>query len=142
MNILKNLGKSAVGLIYTTLIMLVIEICFIWLTRYLIMFNWNWWWAIAFWMIGLPLIIGIFQVLATISAIPTAYLMKGCKAFGWILLLPSLYFTGSWGYFLYNIASSLGGILTWLLVISWFFETAWFVGSYSFIAIGSAYENE
>ncbi|MBD5267963.1 MAG: hypothetical protein HDS41_07315 [Bacteroides sp.] len=142
MGALKTLSKSALGLIYTVLIMLAIEAGLIWLTRYLIFFNWTWGWALAFWVIGLPLIIGIFQFLATISAIPAVYLMKGSKALGWILLLPAIYFIVSWGYFLYNVASSIGGILTWLIFISWFAETAWFFGAYSFIAIGSAYEHE
>lgn len=130
--------KSGLGLIYTTVILAVVYMGIVWLTQYIVNFTWTG--AILFWLIGLPIAIGLFQVIATIMAMPIGFLLRGTKWFVWILLLPTTFFLWSFGRFLWIAASEIGGILVWLLLISWFFETAWMLISYFMIAIGAAYE--
>lgn len=132
--------KSGVGLIYTTILFWLLYFVFIWVSRYILLLNWTG--AILFWIIGLPIAIGLFQAISTVAAIPAVYLMKGAKWIGWILVLPCIYFMFSWGYFLWNVASAIGGLLVWLLSISWFLETAWLFVAYLMVAIGSCYETD
>lgn len=132
--------KSGVGLIYTTILFFVIYLGLVWLSQYLIGFTWKG--AILFWAIGLPVIIGLFQAIASLAAIPTMYLLKRFKWLCWLLLLPMLYFAYRFGAFLWELASAIGGILTWLLLISWFCETVWLFVAYFIAAIGSAYETD
>lgn len=130
--------KSGVGLVYTTILIAALYMGIIWLTRFVVNFTWTG--ALLFWGIGLPIVVGLFQFIATFSAIPVVHLMKGAKWLSWLLVLPALFFVYSLGAFLWKIASSVGGVLIWLLMISWFAETAYLFVSYLYIAIGSAYE--
>ena len=130
--------KSGIGLIYTTLLTAAFYFGMVWLTQYVIKLTW--FGAFLYWIIGIPIIIGIYQFIATLAAIPTAYLLKGARWMCWLLLLPTLYFFLNFGYFLWKIASGIGGVLIWLLMISWFFENAWLFFAYFNTAIGSAYD--
>lgn len=132
--------KSGLGLIYTTIVLTLVYFGVVWITSYIIKFSWTG--AILFWLIGIPVIIGLFQAIASIMAIPICYLLKGAKGLAWILLLPTLLFLWSYGHFLWMLASGIGGILVWLLLISWFCETVWLLIAYFMIAIGSAYEDD
>lgn len=136
---LSTILKSAVGLIYTTIFLIVVEFGAVWLTQFIIRLDWTG--AIIFWLIVIPIAIGLFQFIATIAGIPVVYLFKGSKWISWLMLLPTLYVLYSYGAFLWNLASAIGGVLAWLILISWFFETAWLFVSYCYIAIGSAYES-
>lgn len=132
--------KSAVGLIYTTILIAALYFGVVWLTQFVIKLTWIG--AALFWLIGIPVIIGLFQFLASTAAIPAAYLMKGSKWLSWLLLLPALFFLFSFGRFLWILASDIGGVLIWLLLISWFCETAWMFVAYVLVSIGSAYDTE
>lgn len=132
--------KSGIGLIYTTVLMAAVYFGIIWLTQYIV--NLSWTGALIFWIVGAPIVIGLSQAIASLAAIPTAYLMKGAKWMGWLLVVPVLYFMISYGAILWHVASSVGGLLVWLLMISWFGETAWLFIAYLYIAIGSAYEEQ
>lgn len=132
--------KSVVGLVYTTVILAAIYFCVIWLTKFVIPLSWTG--AIVFWVVGLPIAIGLFQFLATMAAIPAVFLMKGSKWLSWLLLLPALFFLFSFGRFLWIVASGVGGALIWLLLISWFCEIAWLFTAYAIAAIGSAYDSK
>lgn len=130
--------KSGIGLIYTAILIWTVYIGVMWLTQFIIKLTWIG--AILFWLIGIPVIIGLFQALASIAAIPVVYLMKNSKWICWLLLLPTLYFLFSFGVFLWTLGLAIGGVLIWLLLISWFCETAWIFVVYFIAAIGSAYD--
>lgn len=130
--------KSGLGLIYTTILLAAAYFGTVWLTKFII--NFTWLGAILFWIIGLPITIGLFQFLASVAAIPSVYLLKGSKWLSWVLLLPTLFFLYCLGSFLWELASTIGGILTWLLLISWFCESAWLFVAYFMVAIGSAHD--
>lgn len=132
--------KSGVGLVYTTILIAAVWFGAIWLTQFVIKLSWTG--AIIFWLIGLPIMIGLFQFLATLMAMPTVYLIKGSKWLSWLLLLPVVYFIFSFGRFLWLIAANVGGALIWLLMISWFAEIAWVFVAYLMVSIGSAYEEQ
>ncbi len=131
--------KSGIGLIYTTILIWAVYLGVIWLTQFIIKLSWTG--AILFWLIGTPITIGLFQAFASLAAIPVIYLMKGSKWICWLLLLPTLYFLFSFGWFLWTLGSAIGGALIWLLLVSWFCETAWLFVAYFTAAIGSAYES-
>ncbi len=132
--------KSGVGLIYTTILIAATYFGFVWLTQFVIKLNWTG--ALVFWFIGIPIVAGLFQFLATTAAIPTMYLMKGSKWLSWLLLLPTVFFLLSFGRFLWILASDISGVLIWLLLISYFLETAWLFVAYAMASIGSAYDYE
>lgn len=132
--------KSGIGLIYTSIILAALYFGVVWLTQYVVLLNWTG--AILFWLFGLPIVIGLFQAVASVLAFPVVYLLKGAKWMCWLLLLPMLYFSYSFGHFLWMIASAAEGILVWLLAISWFMEIGWLFVAYFMIAMGSAYEEE
>lgn len=132
--------KTGIGLVYTTILMAITLYGVSWATQFLIKLTWVG--AILFWLIGVPIVIGLFQAIAALAAIPAVYLLKGAKWLGWLLVLPMLFFIYTFGAFLWKIASSIGGVLTWLLMISWFCETAWLFVAYLQIAIGSAYDTD
>lgn len=132
--------KSGIGLVYTTILITAIYFGVVWLTQFVIKLTWTG--AVLFWLIGLPIIIGLFQFLATTAAIPTVYLMRGSKWLSGLLLLPAMFFLFSFGRFLWILASDIGGVLIWLLLISWFLETAWIFAVYAMASIGSAYDIE
>lgn len=130
--------KSGVGLIYTTVLIAATYFGVVWLTQFVIKLNWIG--ALVFWLIGIPIVAGLFQFLATTAAIPTMYLMKGSKWLSWLLLLPTVFFLLSFGRFLWILASNIGGVLIWLLLISYFLETVWLFVAYVMASIGSAYD--
>lgn len=132
--------KSGLGLIYTSIIIAAIYFVLVWVTQYIVNFTWTG--AILFWLIGLPIMIGLFQAIASIAAMPVVYLMKGSKGVSWLLILPASFFLFSFGTFLWTVASSVGGILIWLLLISWFSEVVWLFVAYFMVAISSAYNSE
>lgn len=130
--------KSGLGLIYTTVLLGAAYCGIVWATQYIIRLNWTG--AILFWLIGIPILIGLFQFISVLAAIPSVYLLKGSKWLSWLLALPTIFFMFGLGSFFWRIASSIGGLLIWLVMISWFFETAWLFVAYFMSAIGSAYE--
>lgn len=132
--------KSGVGLVYTTILITGIYFGVVWLTQFVIKLTWTG--ALLFWLIGIPIVIGLFQFFATTAAIPAVYLMKGSKWLSWLLLLPTIFFLFSFGRFLWILASDIGGVLIWLLLISWFAETAWMFVAYAMASIGSAYDTK
>lgn len=131
--------KSGLGLVYTTILIAVVYFGAVWLTQFLIKLTWIG--AIVFWLVGIPIAIGLFQLLGSLAAIPSVYLMKGSKWLSWILLLPAIYFLFCFGRFLWILASNIGGALCWLVLITWFCETAWLFIIYALTAIGSAYDD-
>lgn len=137
---LSTILKSGLGLIYTTALIAAVYMGVIWLTQFIIKLNLTG--AILYWLIGIPIIVGLFQFIASIVAIPAIYLLKGSKWMSWLLVLPTLFFVYSYGSFLWNLASAIGGVLVWLLLISWFLETIWLFVAYLMVAMGSAFETE
>lgn len=137
MTIKKLLGGGA-GLIYTVVLFLALNVLFVWLSQYLVSFTWIG--AAVFWIFGLPIIIGIFQTIASLASLPIVYLMKETRYLSLLLIIPALYCVFSLGHFLWILASSIGGILIWLLAITWFGETAWFFIACLILAISSAFE--
>lgn len=129
--------KSGLGLVYTTVILLLVYFGAVWLTKYIVTFSWVG--AILFWLIGLPIVVGLFQGLAAIIAVPIVRLMKGARWACWLLLLPTLYIVYCFGYWLWAVASEIGGVLCWLLAISWFLEIAWLFIAYFLTAMSAAY---
>lgn len=69
--------KSGIGLVYTSIILAAIYFGAVWLTQYVVLLNWTG--AILFWLFGLPIVIGLFQAVASALAFPAVYLLKGAK---------------------------------------------------------------
>ena len=134
--------KAVLGLVYTTLIMFACEFGILLLTYKVVQIHWTILGVLAFIFIGLPIIVGIFQLLATLLSIPVSYLLKGSRYISLVLLLPALYFSFSFGRVLWMIASAIGGISIWIFMVAWFFEFVWLFGAYVMIALSSAFESE
>ena len=135
-----NFLKSIAGLIYTSIVLFLLEFGIVYGAALILRINWSWIGAILFWMFAMPVIIWLFQTLASVIAIPCAALMKRTKYLSLLILIPTIYFLFSFGKIMWLTASGIGGVLIWLICISVFLEFAWLFCVYAYVSIGSAFE--